>query len=239
MHLTNGLILQNYTITFTYLLTLLTLLTLLFKAHVKNLGVTFDNGLRFDTQVRSVVSTSFYQLRLLAKVKPFLSHQDLEKAIHAFISSRLDYCNALYVGLNQSLISRLQLVQNTAARFLTGTSRREHITPVLSSLHWLPVRFRIDFKLLLFVFNAINNLAPSYLSEILTIRNHGRALRSSGQLLLEVPRTRLKQWGDRSFAVAAPRLWNSLPPDIRTTTDLSLFKSKLKTHFFRLAFNSD
>ncbi len=94
-------------------------------------------------------------------------------------------------------------------------------------------------KLLSFVFNAINNLAPSYLSEILTIRNHGRALRSSGQVLLEVPRTRLKQWGDRSFAVAAPRLWNSLLPDIRTTTDLSLLKSKLKTHFFRLAFNSD
>lgn len=211
-----------------------------FKPHVKNLGVTFDSGLRFDKQIRSVVSTSFFfQLRLLAKVKPFLSRQDLEKAIHAFISSRLDYCNALYVGLSQSLISRLQLIQNAAARFLTGTSRREHITPVLSSLHWLPVCFRIDFKLLLFVFYAINGLAPSYLSEILTIRDHGRALRSSGQLLLEVPSSRYKQWGDRSFAVAAPRLWNRLPPDIRTITDLSLFKSKLKTHFFRLAFNSD
>ena len=108
-----------------------------------------------------------------------------------------------------------------------------------SLLNWLPVCFRIDFKLLLFVFNAINGLAPSYLSEILTICDHGRALRSSGQLLLEVPRSRYKQWGDHSFAVAAPRLWNKLPPDIRTTTDLGLFKSKLKTHFFRLAFNPD
>ncbi|XP_032366676.1 LOW QUALITY PROTEIN: uncharacterized protein LOC116685831 [Etheostoma spectabile] len=210
----------------------------LFKSHVKNLGVTFDNGLKFDKQISSVVSASFFQLRLLAKVQSFLSRQDLEKAIHAFISSRLDYCNALYVGLSQSSISRLQLVQNAAARFLTSTSRREHITPVLSSLHWLPVRFRIDFKLLLFVFNAIYGLAPSYLTEILTVRDCGRALRSSGQCLLEVPRSRLKQWGDCSFAVAAPRLWNKLPPDIRTTTDLSLFKTKLKTHFFKLAFNS-
>ena len=210
-----------------------------FKPHVKNLGVIFDNGLKFNKQISSVISTSFFQLRLLAKVKSFLSRQDLETAIHAFISSRLDYCNALYVGLSQSSISRLQLVQNAAARFLTGTSRREHITPVLSSLHWLPVRFRIDFKLLLFVFNAINGLAPSYLSDRLTFRNCGRALRSSGQVLLEVPRSKLKQWGDRSFAVAAPRLWNKLPPDIRTTTDLSLFKSKLKTHFFILAFNPD
>ena len=70
-----------------------------FIPHVKNLGVTFDSGLRFDKQIRSIVSTNFFLLRLLAKVKPFLSQQDLEKAIHSFISSRLDYCNALYVGL--------------------------------------------------------------------------------------------------------------------------------------------
>lgn len=210
-----------------------------FKTHIKNLGVMFDCRLKFDKQISSVVRTSFFQLRLLAKVKPFLNRQDLEKAIHAFISSRLDYCNALYVGLSQSSIGRLQLVQNAAARFLTSTSRREHISPVLSSLHWLPVRFRIDFKLLMFVFKAINGLAPTYLSEILTIRDPGRALRSSGQLLLDVPRSKCKQWGDRSFAVAAPRLWNKLPPDIRTATDLNLFKSKLKTHFFSLAFNGN
>ena len=102
------------------------------------------------------------------KVKPFLSQLDLERAIHAFISSRLDYCNALYVGLSLSSISRLQLVQNAVARFLTSTSRCEHFISVLSSLRWLPVRFRIDFKLLLFVFNAMNGLGPSYLSQIWT-----------------------------------------------------------------------
>ena len=150
-----------------------------FKPHVKNLGVTFDSGLRVDKQIRSVVSTSFFQLRLLAKVKSFLSQQYLQKANHAFISSRLDYCNALYVGLSQSLISRLQLVQKAAARFLTGTSRREHITPVLLSLHRLPVHFRIDFKLLLFVFYTTDGLAPSYLSKILTVRDHGRALQKT------------------------------------------------------------
>ena len=120
---------------------------------------TFDNGLKFDKQISSVV-TSFFQLPLLAKVKSFLSRQDLNKAIHAFINSRQDYCNALHVGLSQSSISRLQLVQNAAVRFLTNTSRREHITPVLSSLHWLPVRSRIDFKLLLFVFNALMAWLP-------------------------------------------------------------------------------
>ena len=85
----------------------------------------------------------------------------------AVISSRLDYCNALYVGVSQSSLSRLQLVQNAAARLLTNTNRREHITPVLNSLHWLPVPYRIDFKLLMFVFKALNGLAPLYLSELL------------------------------------------------------------------------
>uniref|UniRef100_A0A8C9YNU4 Reverse transcriptase domain-containing protein n=1 Tax=Sander lucioperca TaxID=283035 RepID=A0A8C9YNU4_SANLU len=135
------------------------------RSAVKNLGVSFDCSMKFDKQISDVVRMSFFQLRLLAKVKPFLNRHDLEKAIHAFISSRLDYCNALYVGLNQTSIARLQLVQNAAARFLTNTSRRAHITPVLYTLHWLPVRFRIDFKILLFAFKALNGLAPEYLSE--------------------------------------------------------------------------
>jgi len=208
------------------------------KPAVRNLGVTFDHNMKFDMQISNVVKTSFFQLRLLSKVKPFLNRHDLEKVIHAFISSRLDYCNALYIGLNQSSISRLQLVQNAAARFLINTSKHAHITPVLYNLHWLPVQYRINFKILLFVFKALNGLAPEYLSEMLTLREHSRLLRSSNQLVLEVPRSRYKRWGDQAFAVAAPRLWNKLPPDIRTITDETTFRSKLKTHLFRMAFNT-
>lgn len=85
-------------------------------------------------------------------------------AIAIVIISRLHYCNPLYVGLDQSSLHRLQLVQNSASRLLTGTKKREHITPVLASLHWLPVRFRIDFKILLLVFKILNGMAPPYLS---------------------------------------------------------------------------
>ncbi len=101
--------------------------------------MTFDSSLKFDKQIDSVVKAIFFPLRLLAKIKPFLNRSDLEKAIHAFISSRLDYCNAFYVSVSQSSLSRLQLVQNAAARLLTNTRKREHITPILYSLHWLPV----------------------------------------------------------------------------------------------------
>jgi len=110
---------------------------------VKKLGVTLDGESKFDRQIGSVVKSAFFQLRLLARVKPYLSPSDLEKVIRAFILS-------LYVGLDQRSPRRLQLVQNAAARIFAGTKKREHITPVVASLHWLPVRFRIDFKILMF-----------------------------------------------------------------------------------------
>ena len=184
----------------------------------------------------SVVKTSFYHLRVLAKVKHYLLFKDFEKIIHAFITSRLDYCNALYYGVNQSSLARLQLVQNAAARLLTGTRKREHITPILSSLHWLPVSFRVNFKVILLVFKALNGLAPPYISELLMPYSPARTLRSAEQGLLQVPRTRHKLRGDRAFAIAAPKLWNSLPLPIRAAKNLATFKSLLKTHLYAQAF---
>ncbi len=206
------------------------------RPFTRNLGVIFDSTFKFEKQISSVVKASFFQLRLLAKVKPFLPRKEFESVIHAFITSRLDYCNSLYVGLDQSSLQRLQLVQNAAARLLTGTKKYEHITPVLASLHWLPVRFRIEFKILLIVFKILHGLAPAYLSELLHVHTPVRALRSSNQVLLDVPRARLKNKGDRAFSVVAPKLWNSLPVHIRTAQSVGIFKSFLKTYLFSLAF---
>uniref|UniRef100_A0A669DDM8 Reverse transcriptase domain-containing protein n=1 Tax=Oreochromis niloticus TaxID=8128 RepID=A0A669DDM8_ORENI len=204
---------------------------------IKSLGVTFDSAFKFDKQISSVVKGSFYHLRILAKVKSYLCRNDLERVVHAFITSRLDYCNSLCAGLDRSCLHRLQLVQNTAARMLTGSKKRDHITPVLCSLHWLPVAFRIDFKILLLVFKVLNSTAPPYLAELLSIYCPRRSLRSADLMLLDVPRYRLKTRGERAFAVAAPRLWNSLPPHIRFSTSLGTFKTALKTHLFSLAFS--
>ena len=102
-----------------------------------------------------------------------MSRCDLEKAVHAFISSRLDYCNVLYFGIDQTLLHRLQLVQNAAVRLLTKTGRCDHVTPVLFS-HWLPAELRTHFQLLLFVFSAIDGLAVPYLCEILSFHQPSR-----------------------------------------------------------------
>ncbi len=170
------------------------------KPWVKNLGVIFDDGLKFDKQINTVVKSCFFQLRLLAKVKPILSSKNFERVIHAFITSRLDYCNSLYFGTGQTALSRLQRVQNAAARLLTSTKKRDHITPVLRSLHWLPVRYRVNFKILLLVFKSLNGLVPAYLSDLLTEHRPLLSLRSSNHRLLSIPKSRLKCRGDVPFS---------------------------------------
>ncbi len=164
----------------------------------------------------------------------------LEIAIHALITTHLYYCNSLYRGISNSSIACLQLVQNAAAKFLKGQCKFDHVTPILKSLHWLPVHLRIELKILLYVFKSINNLAPSYLSDQLYPYNPTRRidLRSGDQRLLSVPRSRLKLRGDRVFAVTGPRLWNSLPAYIGSAQSLTVFKSSLKTYLFSLAFYS-
>ena len=112
-----------------------------------------------------------------------------------------------------------------------------YITPVLKSLHWLPVCFRIDFKILLLVFKALNGLSPSYLSDLLLTYEPSRTLRSSDRGLLLIPKVRSKTHGEAAFHYYAPRLWNSLPEDLRAAASVDIFKSKLKTHLFSLAFD--
>ncbi len=132
---------------------------------IKNPDVFWDQGLKFDKQINVVISSCFYQLRLPSKIKYFLSVKTLEIAIHALITTCLNYCNSLYLGISKSSTARLQLVQNAAAKFLKGQCKFDHVTPILKSLHWLPVHLRIEFKMILYVFKSINNLAPSYLSD--------------------------------------------------------------------------
>ena len=151
--------------------------------------------------------------------------------------ARLDYCNGVLYGLPDKALNSLQYVHNSAARVLTRTKPWEHITPILARLHWLPVKSRITYKVLLLTYKSHHGLAPQYLSDLLHQPATRRRLRSTGTGRLAKPRTDLKTFGDRAFSMAAPTLWNSLPKDIRDSPTLDIFKTALKTHLFSTADN--
>lgn len=208
-----------------------------FSDFAKNLGVVLDKELSMKKQVSAVTRSTFYHLRNISRIRKFLTRQATESLIHALISSRLDYGNSLLSGISKFLISRLQSVQNAAARVIFRQSKYDHVTPLLVELHWLPVHSRIQFKILLLVYKALHGLAPVYLRDLLQEYVPSRSLRSSDDCLLRIPRSRLVSCGDRSFSCVAPRLWNNLPIELRTSNSLSSFKSALKTFLFRSAFS--
>ena len=205
------------------------------KSCVRNLGVMLDSNLSFNTHIKNITKSAFWHLRNIAKIKDFVCKQDLEKLIHAFITCRVDYCNTLLIGLPQRSLRQVQLIQNAAARILTKTKKRDHITPVLRSLHWLPVRFRIEFKTLLIVYKSLNGLGPKYIVNMLEQYHPNRCLRSSESPLLVVPRVKSRQ-GEMAFSHFAAKCWNQLPVQIRTAPTVSCFKRKLKTALFSSAF---
>lgn len=152
----------------------------------------------------------------------------------AMVLSRIDYCNAILAGLPETTLSPLTRVLHTAARIVKKLSRRDHITPALRALHWLPIKDRIRFKLCLMMHNIVGNRCPSYLSDMVTpcsASQANRQLRSASNLSFAVRRTKLK-FGERAFSVAGPTAWNGLPIDIRHSATTRTFKNKLKTLLF-------
>ncbi|KAJ7987687.1 hypothetical protein DPEC_G00329060 [Dallia pectoralis] len=202
------------------------------QKNVKNLGVTLDPDLSFDDHIKYISRTAFFHLRNIAKIRNYLSKIDAEKLIHAFVTSRLDYCNVLFSGYPDKSVNKLQLVLNTAARILTRTKKFDHITPVLASLHWLPVKARADFKVLLLTYKALHQLAPTYLAELVQPYIPTRNLRSKDAGLLIVPKISKQTAGGRAFSYRAPLLWNELPIWVRNVDSVQTFKSQLKTYLF-------
>ncbi len=164
-----------------------------------------------------------------------LTVSDAEKQVHAFMTSRLDYFNTLLGCCPASSINKLQIVQKAAARVLTWSRKYAHITSILQSLHWLPIKFHVSYKILLLPYKALNGLAPAYLTNLLSRYNPTRSLRSQNSGLLVVPRIAKSTKRGRTFSYLARKLWNSLPDNIQCSDTLSQFKSRLKTHLFNQA----
>ena len=206
---------------------------------IKNVSVVFDSHMKFEGQVSSICTckASFFHIRNISRIRKYLSVENIKTLVHAFVTCRLDNGNALQYGLPKYLIAKLQVVLNCAARLILCKQKYDHATPLLIQFHWLPVSQHIIFKILLLTFKVLNGVVPTYLTELLNRYVPPCPLWSSSRGLLKVPWSNTK-YGDRSFSVCAPTLWNSLPDHLRLTavTDLCSFKCDLKTFLFHKCF---
>ena len=206
---------------------------------VRNLGTWLDENINMVTHINKTCKASYFHWCNIRRIRKFLTKEATETLVHALIMGRVDYCNCLLFGLPSIHVSKLQRIQNSAARLVCSVSRYEHITPVLFSLHWLPVYYRIHFKILLFTFKAIHGMAPEYICSMIKIKQGGRYnLRSNTEILLQ-PHVRLtkKTLGDRAFVSAAHNFWNKLSIGIRRQDNFITFKKQLKTYFFKIAYS--
>lgn len=189
-----------------------------------------------SSRISKLCSVAFYHLYNIRRIRKYLSQEVTETLVHAFITSRIDYCNSLLYGLPNSRLAKIQRVLNASARLVGNAPRFCHITPITLDLHWLPIRARINFEVLLLTFNALRGLAPQYLRSLISIKTSCYNLRDSNTLLLAMPSVKCKATlSDRAFAVAAPSLWNSLPSELRSIICVTSFKTHLKTYLFSLA----
>ena len=191
-----------------------------------------DRHLDMRTHINQLCRSASFSLRRVGQVRRYLDTATTEKLTHALITCKLDQCNSLLYGLPDKDVSKIQRIQNSAARLVTGTKRREHITSVLRNLHWLPIKKRIIYKILLLTYKSLKGLAPDYLKDLLDQYVPTRTLRSGSKHLLCVPRVRTKNYGERAFSFCGPKLWNDLPSSIKQATSVDIFKKELKTFLF-------
>ena len=202
---------------------------------VRDLGLILDANLSMTAHVSHIIKTSYFHLRRLGKIRNLLSTKLANTIAVATVTSRLDYCNCCLWGITSEELNRLQKLQNSTARIVSKSKSQDHITPVLRKLHWLPVRKRIDFKILCITYQCIYGNAPIYLKECIPRYTPSRSLRSENQVLLKLPSvddTNKVKFGKRSFQNSAPKLWNSLPSDVKSSKNIAAFKRKLKSFLF-------
>jgi hypothetical protein len=209
-----------------------------FQRSVLDLGVALDQELTMSVHVGNVCRSGFYQIRQLRIIRRNLTFKTAATLVHAFVISRIDYCNAVLSGITKQQLDRVQKLLNTAARLLLRIPKFDHISAAIrDTLHWLPVSHRVLFKICILVWNSITRAGPSYLQElcVLSSVNSVRDLRSSDRLILKVPRCRTATLQKRGFSVVGPVSWNGLPLELRllfNDSSTATFKNKLKTFLF-------
>lgn len=209
---------------------------------VRDLGLILDSKLSFKSHINSVIKTCNFQLRRLSCIMKYLNKETATTLIHAFITSRVDYCNSLFINLPKKDLTRLQSILNRAARLIYKLPSFTSTSPYLYELHWLPIKARIEFKVCLLVFKALRFNQPSYLYDLFTryTPQSNMTLRAADDpYLLVVPRlNKHSSFTSRSISYAGPLLFNKLPFNIKDSNNTVSFKKLLKTYLFEKAYDS-
>ena len=199
----------------------------------KYLGAFMDQHLSFNTHVLKKCATASWNLAKIKRIRKFLTRDSLQIIMNAMVMSHLDYANGLLFNTTQNNIHKLQMIQNKAAKITLGRSSRSSSTNCLIDLHWLPIKARIDFKIILLTHKSLKKESPMYLQELLNKARNTNTRNSCKINQLLVPRIEKETFKKRAFCYASPTLWNSLPDNIRIITDTNKFKQALKTFLFK------
>lgn len=195
----------------------------------KLLGMHIDDKLTWTTHIDHLCSAISSKLSLLRQLSTYVSSNTQKKFYHAYILPLIDYGSVTWGNTSLSNIERICKLQKRAARIILRADYNTPSVDMFRELGWQSISQRINYNKAVFTYKALNNLTPDYISNMLTpvSETHNRTLRSSVNGTLAVPRSRSSVF-DRSFSHSAPRLWNSLPIDVRNSPNLNNFKSNLK-----------
>jgi hypothetical protein len=197
-----------------------------------------DQRLSFDQHIDEICKTCYRHIRAFRHMRESLPDDVARTVACSIVTSRIDYCNSLFIGMSDANFAKLQRVQNTLARTVLRLKRSDHITPALTELHWLPVHARVTFKVASLTFKILQRRSPTYLFELLQPYQPTRTLRSVNQNLLTINHARTA-FAERSFRHSAPVTGNSLPPSCRNCLPQgqSVQTFNIKTHLFTVHFN--
>jgi hypothetical protein len=199
--------------------------------NITTLGVTLDNRLSFNPHVAAISRSCNYHIRALRHIRNSLTDHMAKSVATALVSSKLDYANSILDGTSQSNLLKLQRIQNSLAKLVINNNQHISSAEALTSLSWLPVKRRIDFKISTLTYKLLHGGAPLYLASLLHPDTPLRSLRSGDLDKLHEPGAS-SAIGSRAFHVAAPTIWNKIPLDIRHAPTLATFRRRLKTHLF-------
>ena len=203
----------------------------------KYLGTWLDENLSFAKHATMKCKAAMWNIHKIRNIRSYLDKSTCESLVASLVTPHLDYVNGLLIGAMDTVIGKYQRVQNIAAKLILNRSKTDSATKARYELHWLPIKARIKYKILLLVFKCLHNMAPKYLENLLVINNReglARNLRSNDAVTLIVPHVKNKTFAARSFSVQGPIWWNGLPASLRNHTTLEHFKTGLKTHLFKI-----